>query len=85
VLYTASATHVEAYAVDPARGTPRLVAQVAYAGADRLPLAVDPAGRFVYAVSPEEVHAFRTAADGRLQDYGRVAPGGTHVLTLRAR
>lgn len=85
VLYTASPTHVEAYAVDPLRGTPRLVSQAAYAGADVLPMAVHPDGTFLYVAARDEVHAFRTDADGRLEEYGRVAPGGTHMVTVRPR
>jgi hypothetical protein len=83
VLYAASPTHVEAYAVDPVTGRPRLSARVAFAAADRLPLAVHPQGRFVYVAAPTEVHAFRAEADGRLEDYGRVAPGGTRLVTVR--
>ena len=85
VLYTASPTHVESYAVDPLRGTPRLVAQVAYPGADVLPLAVHPDGTFLYVAARDEVHAFRTDAEGRLEEYGRVAPGGIRMVTVRPR
>jgi len=83
VLYSASAMRVEAYAVDPLTGTPRLTAQVDYADGDQQPLAVDPSGRFLYAASATEVHAFRTDGEGRLEEYGRVAPGGTRLVLTR--
>jgi 6-phosphogluconolactonase (cycloisomerase 2 family) len=89
VLYTASATHVEAYAVDR-NGVPHLAAQVPYPDADRWPLAIGPSGRFVYVVSATEVHAFVTTVavvgslgddpETFLIDHGRVGPGGSQAV-----
>lgn len=85
VLYSASATEVEAYAVDINDGTPRLVAHVPAAGADPYRLAVHPSGRFLYLVTAAEVRAFRTDSFGHLEDHGRVAPGGGPAVLLHAR
>jgi 6-phosphogluconolactonase (cycloisomerase 2 family) len=83
VLYTMTSTHVEAHAVDPETGTPRLTAQVPHTGGDLQPLAVHPSGRYLYAVSSEGVRAFHTDAQGHLEEFGRVGPGGTHVVLTR--
>lgn len=83
VLYTATSTHVEAHAVDPETGAPRLTGQVPHTGGDQQPLAVHPSGRYLYAVSPEGVRAFRTDLQGNLEEFGRVGPGGTHVVLTR--
>lgn len=76
VLYAVSGARLEAFAVDPASGVPRLVASVPAPSDASRPPVVDPSGTFVYLAGPEGVRGYRTDAAGTLREIGTVAPGG---------
>lgn len=83
VLYANGPGTVEAYRVDPATGLPTLAGSVPYAGT-RASLAALPSGEWLYAVSEEEVRAYRTDTTGALVERGRVlAEGGFGAAFLR--
>lgn len=82
VLYANGPGTVEAYRVDPATGRPTLSAGVPYAGA-KARLSVDPSGDWLYAVSEDEVRAYRTDDGGALVERGRAGEGGFGPVFVR--
>src|SRR4029078_10029358 len=82
VLYANGPGTVEAYRVDPATGRPTLSATVPYAGA-KARLSVDPSGDWLYAVSEDEVRAYRTDDGGALVERGRAGEGGFGPVFVR--
>lgn len=81
-LYALGPDRVEGFAVKRDTGLPVSVTRIPrVGGAARL--AVDPSGEWLYAVSADEVHAYRTGEAGRLGDHGRVGEGGSGVALLR--
>ena len=83
MLYAASATGLESFAVDPGTGASSPMAAVPPAGDLRARLAVDPSGGFVYSVTDDAVQAYRTDPAGSLRPAGPVAPGGKAVALIR--
>jgi 6-phosphogluconolactonase (cycloisomerase 2 family) len=84
VLYAISGARLDAYAVDPDTGAPRL-ATSAPAPPDAYRVAVDPSGQFAFVATGAVVRGYRTDAAGGLREIGTVAGAGRVVTLLTVR